>query len=120
MKLEIDVPDLKYKAHDFILITYCDSHIIAKVLHVECNYTVIVRDGKLYIITNDIGVTIIVQEASYSLIKTNIRPGTVMYFSYSELANKCEIIEYAGKVWDADTPANVKQRIEEWENRKSD
>ena len=116
MKIEIEIPDPKFKIGDFIQYTeeegFSGFLVIARIQYIRLEG--IWRwhpEQKPWMELEDSYYMVAVQEGSLTTEKTTLRPGTLLFPHYLDVHAYAEKIEYTGKVWKGDTVDNIGERI---------
>ena len=117
MKIEIEIPDPKFKVGDFLRYTEKEGLsgflVIGRVqvllFHGSWGYCG--RHKKPAIAVDEARYSLVVQEGSLTTKKTVLRPGMIQWCLFSDIDTYAEKIEYTGKVWEGDTIYNIGERI---------
>ena len=116
MKIEIEIPDPKFKVGDFIQYTEEEGLsgflAIVRIQSIWFDGTWSWCSGqKPWIDMKDSHYAVAVQEGSLTTEKTPLRPGTLLCPGYLDVHTYAKKIEYTGKVWEGDTVDNINERI---------
>lgn len=131
LKIEIDIPEPKFKQGDFIELREDDDRegmtIVAQVYEVHMSGTWDVINGDLVVRQGDdvcdfddpdraLGSYLIVlQDGCWNTQREPLRPGKTLSYSIRALDQWAKPHTYTGTVWTIDTHKNIEAREKRWE-----
>lgn len=116
MKIEIEIPDFKFKKGDFI--KYDETPTLVNLLVIARVEFGLVEGGWFCRLgenpkreVDKAYYRLSIQEGSLTTEGTPIRPGTLIDCLISEAHEYAELFDYQGKVWEGDTIHNIGDRM---------
>ncbi len=124
MKIQFEIPDVKFEPGDFIRYTETGSLtgllVIARIQYISFEGSWYYDGKKPSVSVEECYYMVIVQEGSLTTEKTPLRPGILLTCPMEDIHTYARKVKYKCKFWEGDTLDNWVERDRVWKSKENE